>query len=55
MMTEIAREISDRNSSPVNLAIVSCKEQVHVRAIPDHCLVKGVTTGDRSREERLRR
>ena len=53
--TEVAREVSDGHAGAVDLAIVACKEEVHVRAVADDCLVDCTGGGarDRAREEWL--
>lgn len=53
---EAAGELADRHARPVDLAVVACEEQVHVRAVADERLVDGARAGarDGARPERLR-
>ena len=54
--TEVAREVANGHAGAVDLAIVSCKEQIHVLAVTNNGLVNGagVRSGYLSSEEWLR-
>lgn len=53
---EVAREVVQRHAGAVDLAVVSCEEQVHVPAVTDEGLIDGtgVRAGNGPGEERLR-
>lgn len=52
---KVAGEVSNRHARPVDFAIVSCEEQVHVGAVANDRLVDSARSGDGAGEERLRR
>lgn len=52
---KVAGEVSNGHACPVDFAIVSGEEQIHVGAVANDRLVDGARSGDGAGEERLRR